>query len=1326
MKVFTNLYLILLAIFVCPILQGQIVINEGSNKNYSSIADEDDDHPDWIELYNGGSDPVDLFNYSLTDNPAEPDQWILPHFILEPGAFQVIFCSGKNRFQTPAATLVSNTIEFNPTTGWNTHAFTTPFMWDGFSNIVINTCSYSSLGYITNSIFNQSTTPFVSSTFAYADGSPDACSFETGEIASLRPNMRLNETIIGTGTNQNCNTCYPAPYGNWYWGARNQILILSSELLAAGLTAGPIDSLAFDIAATDNVVYDYIEIQMNGTFTNSMSNFFINQQGDLFHTNFRISSQGESVYLFAPDQTLADSLNIQLDTQDLSKGSIPDGDPNAYLIQTPTPGTTNNANIPLNNYAIKPIISIASGFFTAPFNVTLSNPNGINSQIYYSLDGSYPDQNTLHYDGESIYVYQSTVIRARSFDPNLVASDVAVATYFMNVNHITPILSVTTDNVNLYGPTGNFDNPLNDWMKSAYVEYFDSISSHPLLFSQNCGMIQDGGWGGSRTNPQRSFRIEMTNGVLGGDPMEYDVIPSRPNRHEYSDFYLRNGSNQYLALPYKDAAQVKMMGGETHNYYSAWRPISVYINGQYFGLYELREKFNKEKFAIEDNATKSTIEILSVSAFYGGILRAVEGDVNNYVSDYLAYLSIDPASENYWEQADQYFDMKYYTDYIIGESWIGNVDWPWNNIKIYRSDATDNRWRFCLIDMELSLLPNSWTDCSYDHIQYMLDIGTSNPYLSMWNIGMNNPRYYNYFINRFADVMNTSYESSHLIQIENSFFNQTVVEMPKEFQRWAEPWNVPAWMDYFYNNHLIFQSELACRTEQVRNHLQNDLNLDSQVEITLNVSPSDAGRIVLNTITPGELPWTGIYFNGVPVTMTAIPNPGYSFDHWLSENIITSPMNDSSLVVDVYMNDLFTAYFSGSAQPTNITISEINYHSDSTQNSGDWIELHNYGNAAVDLSGWRISNDDTQPTFEIPMGTVLYPLQYLVLVKDAAAFHAKYPNVSNYIGSLPFSLTNGGDGIRLYNYFNNVYLSVDYSISVPWPMIANGAGRTLELGNVSGNLNDAANWFAGCMFGSPGEAFHSCTENIVFSEINYASAPNANSGDWIEIRNIGDIITDISGWKFRDGSNNNVFQIPQQTILAAGEMIVLSSDVNLFDQHFPGVTNRIGDIGFSLDNSGETVRLYNDLDKLYFSMYFSSDAPWPTEVNASGYTLELADSSGNFNDAGNWFAGCLHGSPGNYYAWCEVVQVEETSATQNEIHFYPNPTNGEINVTLNSQWGPKTSVQIFDALGREVTTWKSERSQNNFRIQLDMLASGWYFIRVVDGEKAIRSRVLKN
>lgn len=899
-----------MVLFCCTILtHAQVVINEGSNKNYSGIIDEEGEYVDWIELYNPTASTIDLYNYTLTDTSIQPAQWAFPHFNLLPGAFEVIFCSGKNYLATPPFIPVVNTGTFSPVSGWNTHTLSTPYYWDGVSNLLINVCSYSSTGYTVNSVFNQSATPFYSSLFSYQDGNAGACGFKWGTLAMQRPNMKINGASIGVGTIQNSNTDYPAPYGNWYWGARNQFLILASELTAAGLTAGNFNTLAFDVVTPDPCVYDYIDISMNTSTLTNLSNKFVPSSGYNYHTNFKIDKSGETISLYAPGNVLQSSLSIQCPGIDVSKGRLPNAGATITSFLPATPGASNNGSPALNGYAMQPTYSVTSGIKTSPFSVSIFNPNGAGSSVYYTLNGDDPTTGSTLYTGVPINISQTKLLKAKAFMSGKIPSAITNASYLFNINHVTPILSVITDSLNLWGPDGNFDNPGNDWLKAAYVECFDSTPAHQVMFSQHSGMIQDGGAGGSRGNPQRSFKLVLDHSVVGAGEVNYALIPDKPYRQKYNKIYLRNGSNQFLELPYKDAAQVKMMAGETNNYYSAWRPISVYVNGKYWGLYELREKFDEEYFKSEDTASISSVDILSQSYFYQNVLRSVAGKpVDTFLAAYNAFKNLNTASPLYWDSADHYFDMIYYNDYVIGQSWMGNTDWPQNNIKIYRSDKTNNRYRFAIIDQELALKPNGWIDCTFDHIDYLLNQSTNNPYINIWLKSMQNDRFHNYFINRFADLMNTSYDTSRLRSINTFMYNQTVAEMPNEYTRWGDPNDIPGQMSDFYNNYLSLDSELVCRTGNVRDHMQLRFNLPQQLDITLDVFPAGAGKVRISTVTPDNYPWKGVYFDGVPVKIEAIANAGYSFLHWGANQQLADTLNP--IFLDTLQNILtFKAYF---------------------------------------------------------------------------------------------------------------------------------------------------------------------------------------------------------------------------------------------------------------------------------------------------------------------------------------------------------------------------------------------------------------------------------
>jgi len=907
---FTVLFL-LISLFAANKANAQIVINEGSNSNYSSIADEDGDFPDWIEVYNAGNDTVSLYNYALSDSLDQTSEWLFPPINIAPGEFKVVFCSGKDRKPISGFQHVVTSNAFNPVTGWNIHTFDQPYYWDGISNVLINICSYSSTGYTLNSVFNQSETAYNSTLYSFQDGSDASCAAQYGTAAARRPNMMLNGSIIGTGTSQNGGTDYPAPYGNWYWAARHQMLIPAGELIASGLTAGYINDLAFDVVWTEpGTVYDYIDISMKLVSETSLNTQFqavdpnMNQ-----HTNFKISSDGETVFLFNPDHQLISSLLVPSQDLDNTAGLLPDASSNQVMFENGTPAASNNTSQGYSAYANAPIINQASGIQNAVFTAGISdtNPLADAAEIRYTLDGSEPDSSSTLFSNSGVFIFQSTTLRARAFVEGKLPSSVASASYLLGMNHVTPVISLMTANSNLYGDAGIFDHWDQDWERPVYVDYFDT--DHSLIFSQNSGMQIDGGAGGSRSSPQHSFRLELGDGVLGDGAVNFPFIPNRPDRTKYSNFYLRNGSNMFLTLPHKDAAQVMMMAGETNNYFSAWRPVTVYINGNYFGLYELREKFDTEYFKTLENASPSQTEILSASVWYGGGLRALSGSVDNFYATKELFDQLDPADVNFWNAADQYFDMTYYTDYIIGESWMGNTDWPHNNIKIYRSNATNQRYRFCTIDLEMSMGPFAFTDCTFDHIAFLLGQDVNNPYINIFLKGIQNNSFHDYFINRFADNMNTTYGIDRLSGIENDMFNATVLEMPNEYTRWGDPNSVSQQMNSFYGNHLFFQDQLSQRTQIVRDNIQSNFVLPNQVDMTLDVFPAGGGKIKISTVTADEYPWNGIYFNGVPVKIEAIANTGYHFLHWGTNALLSDTLEPVFLDTLDLSTVEFKAYF---------------------------------------------------------------------------------------------------------------------------------------------------------------------------------------------------------------------------------------------------------------------------------------------------------------------------------------------------------------------------------------------------------------------------------
>lgn len=398
-----------------------------------------------------------------------------------------------------------------------------------------------------------------------------------------------------------------------------------------------------------------------------------------------------------------------------------------------------------------------------------------------------------------------------------------------------------------------------------------------------------------------------------------------------------------------------------------------------------------------------------------------------------------------------------------------------------------------------------------------------------------------------------------------------------------------------------------------------------------------------------------------------------------------------------------------------IGISEFMYHADTSAQSNDWVELYNYGNAAVNISGWKLKDENIDNTFTIPGGTVIEPGAYLVIAESLDTFQMIYPDVTNVIGSMDFGLNNKADAVRLLDASNNPIVEINYFDSLPWPGAADGMGPSLQIADFDAGSDDPANWFAGCIKGTPGSAYVPCDYPVIVSEINYNSPSYFLVGDWIELYNRSGNSVDLSGWEFHD-QKRNIFIFPSGTILNDGERLVVSDSLTALTSGFPGLENVIGEFTFSLSNGGDAVLLYDDGFALQYSVRYNDKSPWPLDADGEGYTLEFMEESDNPNLAANWQAGCPLGSPGIPFTYpCPTLDAESLPLTA--IAVYPNPFTDYLSIDLSSYSpGYFTQCYITDLTGRTVATMDMN---SPLIVWKNTLSNGMYLLHIVGRDGAV-------
>lgn len=243
--------------------------------------------------------------------------------------------------------------------------------------------------------------------------------------------------------------------------------------------------------------------------------------------------------------------------------------------------------------------------------------------------------------------------------------------------------------------------------------------------------------------------------------------------------------------------------------------------------------------------------------------------------------------------------------------------------------------------------------------------------------------------------------------------------------------------------------------------------------------------------------------------------------------------------------------------------------------------------------------------------------------------------------------------------------------------------------------------------------FNQGSFNIIFNEINYKSAANFNTEDWVELYNPDTIPANISEWEFKDEQDDHTFKIPYGTVIQPGGYLVLCNNSAMFAQKHQDVEHFIGDFDFGLSSSGEQVRLYNHVGELIDQVSFDATTPWPPEPNGEGPTLELKNPWMDNSLPESWCASSDYGTPGKINS-CIVFTIEIPTV---EVIIYPNPSNDIINIKVDGRF----NILITNIHGQLVMTGLVE---GNYILDLSGLPMGVYFIMLTNSTQTLIERIV--
>lgn len=408
-------FVFLLVLLLAPGLSmGQLVINEIMSVNTSVIADEDDSFQDWIELYNAGTEPVNLEGYGLSDDPSFLFKWVFNKYILDPGAYMLVWASSKDR-KPPKDGLIPGMIRemYSNIQGVTIAELTAHPSFPDHPNKRTTLNNFFEAPRNIGDNYGQRIAawlePPVTGHYSFWISGDDEC--ELWLSTNESPGNVQKIATVPFWTNIREWNKFPQQKSNpilLETGKRYYIMTLMKE-------GGGGDHVAVRWQWPSGKIEEPLEVT------------HCRIHGGMQHTNFQISKGGEAITLTHPDGTIVDQVPATPLPVNISYARNPNGTGPFLLSDTPTPGMLNTGEGFMERLS-PPVILTPSGSYADSVLIimTASPPE---AEIYYTLNGNIPtNTNGMLYTGP-FALKQSASIRAIAFMPQFLSSSVAGATY---------------------------------------------------------------------------------------------------------------------------------------------------------------------------------------------------------------------------------------------------------------------------------------------------------------------------------------------------------------------------------------------------------------------------------------------------------------------------------------------------------------------------------------------------------------------------------------------------------------------------------------------------------------------------------------------------------------------------------------------------------------------------------------------------------------------------------------------------------------------------------------------------------------------------------
>lgn len=887
----------------------QVRISEFMAANTRSHPDivDFEDYPDWIELENPGSTAASLDGHFLSDDPTQPLKWAFPAGLSIPANSRlVVWADGHNCGPGQSFPRV-----ISP---WN-RTFTTEACHTNFSlsstgeSVVLTRAQGLASQTLVQPASPAPTAPATPALWSYlADGSDQGTRWRFANFDDSA--WPTGPTKLGYGDPGMATTI---PYGpstsNRYittW-LRHRFNVADPSIIASLSLRLLVDDAAIIYLNGVEIVRRNLPA---GTVTyQTRALTAIGGADETTFSTYSISptllAAGENILAVEVHQqaptstdvsfdlgltattfsgvTPVDSVNFTQLPDDVSYGRSPTSQTSWVLFADPTPGAANSGNT-LTDARQQPLetsISLESGFFTTPQSVTLSSPG---AQVRYTLDGSNPGPTSPAYSAP-LEISSTTILRARAFATGKPQGPIETRTYFFGETPPTvPVVSLVADPNTLFGsrigiyynqhePVSSSTYNLRDVYKGkdapSCLEWFEPGGARGFRVE---GGIRMGGENNWQTHGQRAMNFAL-RGKYGDDQIRYDVFPGS-GIPIHTGITLRDGGDSWDGDMLRDCMWPRLAKGRLKADTSDYRPSVVFINGQYWGIHDIRARWDAQWFFENHRVNPDDVDHL----LYGHVdsnaiqLGVEDGNTDDWL-DLLNFLNTaDLTTPTNWAFVESRIDIESFIDFVAAESFSCNIAWP-HNREFWRERKPGGKWRWFLPDMDrtfsTSSLP-SLTSLTNGVLSAML---TGEDVLVRLKT---NPAFRNRLAQRMAVHSDSTFKASRIIALIDSMAAEVATEVPRHVTRWSS-WGGMT-VSGRASNIQDVKNFATSRAGSIHTEVQTALGIASApVAVAIAISGgSGTVRVAGVPVDPGTLR----LFPGIETQLTAEAGPGYTFAGW--------------------------------------------------------------------------------------------------------------------------------------------------------------------------------------------------------------------------------------------------------------------------------------------------------------------------------------------------------------------------------------------------------------------------------------------------------------